>query len=130
MVNTRIRVIIFFVAKDGEAIWSAKASSGADCGSDHELLIAKFRLKLKKGENSTRPFRYDLNQVPYVVEVSSRFRGLDLLELLENHGQKFTALDRSGQDCLQEKEMQEGTAAVRGTLPTAVTGWQGNSFHV
>ena len=67
MVNTKIRVIIFFAAKDGEAlsIQSAKTRPGADCGSDHELLIAKFRLKLKKVGKSTRPFRYDLNQIPY-----------------------------------------------------------------
>ena len=52
---------------------------GADCGSDHELLIAKFRVKLKKVEKTTRPFRYDLNQIPY-VEVKSRFKGLYLIE--------------------------------------------------
>ena len=53
----------------------------ADCGSDHELLIAKFRLKLKKVGKTTRPFRYDLNQIPYdyTVEVRSRFKGLDLI---------------------------------------------------
>ena len=55
---------------------------GADCGSDHELLIAKFRLKLKKGGKTTRPFRYDLNQIPYyyTVEVRNRFKGLDLID--------------------------------------------------
>ena len=53
----------------------------ADCGSDHELLIAKFRLKLKKVGKTTRPFRYDLNQIPYsyTVEVTNRFKGLDLI---------------------------------------------------
>ena len=65
MVNTEIRLIIFFAAKDGEAIQSAKTRLGADCGSDHELLIAKFRLKLKKVKKTTRPFRYNLNQIPY-----------------------------------------------------------------
>ena len=65
MVDTEIRLIIFFAAKDGEAIQSAKTRLGADCGSDHELLIAKFRLKLKKVGKTTRPFRYDLNQIPY-----------------------------------------------------------------
>ena len=59
MVNTEIRLIIFFAAKDGESIQSAKTRLGADCGSDHELLIAKFRLKLKKEGKTTRPFRYD-----------------------------------------------------------------------
>ena len=55
---------------------------GADCGSDHELLIAKFRLKLKKVEKTTRPFRYDLNQIPYdyTVEVRNRFKGVDLID--------------------------------------------------
>ena len=53
---------------------------GADYGSDHELLIAKFRLKLKEVGKTTRPFRYDLNQIPYSVEVRNRFKGLDLLD--------------------------------------------------
>ena len=78
MVSIEIRLIIFFAAKDGEA----KTRPGADCGSDHELLIAKFRLKLKKVGKTTRPFRYDLNQIPYdyTVEVTNRFKGLDLLD--------------------------------------------------
>ena len=64
------------------SIWSAKTRPGADCGSDHELLIAKFRLKLKKKGKTTRPFRYNLNQIPYVytVEVTNRFKGLDLID--------------------------------------------------
>ena len=83
MVNTKIRLIIFFAAKDGEALYkSAKTRPGADCDSDHELLIAKYRLKLKKVEKTTRPFRYDLNQTPYdyTVEVRNRFKGLDLID--------------------------------------------------
>ena len=64
MVKTEIRFIIVFTAKDGEALHSAKARPGADCGSDDELLIAKIRLKLKKVGKTTRPFRYDLNQIP------------------------------------------------------------------
>ena len=61
---------------------SAKSRLGADCVSDHELLIAKFRLKLKKVGKTTRPFRYDLNQIPYnyTVEVRNRFKGLDLID--------------------------------------------------
>ena len=61
---------------------STKTRLGADCGSDHELLIAKFRLKLKKVGKTTRPFRYDLNQIPYdyTVEVRNRFKGLDLID--------------------------------------------------
>ena len=63
---------------------SAKTRQGADCGSDHELLIAKFRPKLKKIGKSTRPFRYDLNKIPYdyTVEVRNRFMGLDLIDRL------------------------------------------------
>ena len=63
------------------SIQSAKTRPGADCGSDHELLITKFRLKLKKVGKITRPFRYDLNQIPYddTVEVRNRFKGLDLM---------------------------------------------------
>ena len=64
------------------SIQSAKARPGADCGSDHELLIAKFRLKLKKVGKTARPFRCDLNQIPYdyTVEVRARFNGLDLID--------------------------------------------------
>ena len=64
------------------SIQSATTRLGADCGSDHELLIAKFRLKLKKVQKTTRPFRYDLNQIPYeyAVEVRNRFKGLDLID--------------------------------------------------
>ena len=82
MANTEIRLIIFFATKDGEAQQSAKTRLGADCGLDHELLIAKFRLKLKKVGKNTRPLRYDLNQIPYdyTVEVRNRFKGLDLID--------------------------------------------------
>ena len=64
------------------SIQSTKTRLGADCGSDHELLITKFRLKLKKVGKDTRPFRYDLNQIPYdyTVEVRNRFKGLDLID--------------------------------------------------
>ena len=78
------------------SIQSAKTRQGADCGSDHELLIAKFRLKLKKVGKTTRPFRYDLNQVPYdyTVQVTNRFKGLDLIECLKNYGHRFMTLYR------------------------------------
>ena len=61
---------------------SAKTRLGADCGSDHELLIANFRLKFKEMGKLIRPFRYDLNQIPYAytVEVMNRFKGLDLVD--------------------------------------------------
>ena len=64
MVNNEIRLIIFFAAKDGEALYSQQKQEWELTGSDHELLSAKFRLKLKKGGETTRPFRYDLNQIP------------------------------------------------------------------
>ena len=64
------------------AVESAKTRLGADCGSDHELLIVKFRLKLKKVGKTTRPFRYDLNEIPYdyTVEVTNRFQALHLVD--------------------------------------------------
>ena len=64
------------------SIQSTKTRLGADCGSDHELLITKFRLKLNKAGKTTRPIRYDLNQIPYdyTVEVRNRFKGLDLID--------------------------------------------------
>ena len=82
MVNTEIRLIIFFAAKDGEALYSQQKQDHELTGSDHELLIAKFRLKLKKVGKTTRPFRYDLNQIPYdyTVKVRTRFKGLDLID--------------------------------------------------
>ena len=69
---------------------------GADCGSDHELLIAKFRLKLKKVGKTTRLFRYDLNQIlyDYTVEVWSRFKELGLTKCLMNYGRRFVTLYR------------------------------------
>ena len=80
MVNTEIRLFIFFAAKDGEAVYSQqKQRPGADCGSDHELLITKFRLKLKKVGKTARPFRYDLNQIlyDYTVEVKNKLKESD-----------------------------------------------------
>ena len=76
------------------SIQSAETRPGANCGSDHELLIAKFRLKLKKEGKTTSPFRYDLNKIPYdyTVEVTNRFKGLDLIECLKNYGQRFMTL--------------------------------------
>ena len=82
MVSTEIRLIIFFAAKIEKLYESAKTRPGPDCGSDRELLIAKFRLKLKKVGKTTRPFRYDLNQIPYdyTVELTNRFKELDLID--------------------------------------------------
>ena len=84
MVNTEIMLIIFFAAEDGEALYSNnnKKRPGADCVSDHEHLIAKCRLQLMKVGKTTRPLRYDLNQIPYnyTVKVTDRVKGLDLIE--------------------------------------------------
>ena len=80
MVNTESRLIIFFAATDGEALYSQQKQDRELTVA--ELLIAKFRLKLKKVGKTTRPFRYDLNQIPfdYIVEVRNRFKGLDLID--------------------------------------------------
>ena len=96
MVNTKMRLIIFFATKDGEALYSQQKQDQELTGSDHELLIAKFRLKLKKVGKTTRPFRYDLNQIPYdyTVEVRNRFKVLDIIERLMNYGQRFVTLYR------------------------------------
>ena len=74
----------------------SKTRLGADYSSNHELFIAKFRLKLKKVGKTARPFRYDLNQIPYdyTVKVTNRFKGLDLIEHLKNYGQTFMTLYR------------------------------------
>ena len=78
----------------------AKTRLGADCGSYHELLIAKFRLNLKKVGKTTsfplKPFKYDLNEIPYnyTMEVTNRFKGLGLIECLRNYGWKFITLYR------------------------------------
>ena len=84
-------------------------------GSDDELLIAKFRLKLKKVGKNTRQFRYDINQIPddYSVEVRNRFNGLHLIECLMNYGRRFVTLYRNrDQDHPQEKERQKSKMAV------------------
>ena len=96
MVNTEIRLIIFFAANMEKLYTVSKNKLEADCGLDHELLIAEFRLKLKRVGKTTRPFRYDLNQIPYdyTVEVRNRFKGLDLIECLKNYGRRFVTLYR------------------------------------
>ena len=88
---------------------------GADCGSDHELLIAKFRLKLKKVWKTTRSFSYDLNQIPYdyTVEVRNRFKALNLIEYLMNYGWRFITLyRRQGSRPSPRKETQKSQMAV------------------
>ena len=90
---------------------------GADCGSDHELLIGKFILKLNKVRKTTRPFRYDLNQIPndYTVEVRNRFKGLDLIDREPEELWKETQVHCTGgrdQEHPQEKETQKSKMAV------------------
>ena len=83
MANTEIRLIIFFAAKKWRSsIYSAKTRPGADYGSDHEFLIARFSLKMKKVGKTIRPFRYDLNQIPYnyTVEMTNIFKGLNPID--------------------------------------------------
>ena len=96
MVNTKIKLILFFAVRGRSSTQSAKTRPGADCGSDHELFITKFRLKLKKVGKTTRPWRYDLHQIPYdYTEVTNRFKGLDLIDrCLKNYGQRFMTLYR------------------------------------
>ena len=97
------------------SLQSAKTRLGADCGTDHELLIAKFRHKLKKVRKTTRPLIYDLNQSPYdyTVDVTNRFKGLDLIKYLKNYGWSFMTLyRRQGSNHPQGKEMQIGKMAV------------------
>ena len=110
MANTKIRLIIFFAAKDGEA------RPRADCGSDHELLIAKFRLKLKKVEKTTRPFRYDLNQIPYdyTVEVRNRSKGLDLIDRVPDELWKevHDIVQETGIKTIPPKKMQKSKTVV------------------
>ena len=95
MVNTKIRLIIFFAAKDGKALCSQQRQD-QELDSDPELLIAKFRFKLKKVGKTTRPFSYDLNPIPYDyrVEVANRFKGLDLIECLKKYGWRSVTLYR------------------------------------
>ena len=93
MVNPEIRLIILFAAKDGEALYSQQKQ---DRKLTMAQIIAIFRLKLQKVGKTTRPFRYDLNQIPhdYTVEVRNRFKGLDLIESLMNYGWRFVTLYR------------------------------------
>ena len=111
MVNTEIRLIIFFAAKDGEALYSQQ-------NQDQELTVAQITSSLlpnsdlKKVGKTTRPFRYDLNQIPYdyTVEVRNRFKGLDLIDrvLDELWMELCDIVQEMDQDHPQEKEMHKG----------------------
>ena len=116
---------VYFLKMQFKAFYNQqKSKSGADCGSDHELLIAKFRLKLKKIGKTIRPFRYDINQIPYdsTVEVTNRFKGLDLIECRRTmDGGSWHCTGDRNQDHPHGKEMQKRKMAV----------WRGltNSFE-
>ena len=115
MVNTKIRLFIFFAAKDGEALYNQQ-------NPDRELTVAqimnssitKFRLKLKKVGKTSRPFRYDLNLIPYsyTVEVTNRFKGLDLIECLMNCGWRFVTLYRRQGSRPSPRKIQKSKMAV------------------
>ena len=98
MINTKIRWIIFFAAEDEEALYSQQKQDWELPGSDHELLITKFRLKLKEVGKTTRPRIYALIQIfyDYTVEATNRFKGLDMIdkECLTNYGWRFVTLYR------------------------------------
>ena len=120
MINTEIRLIIFFAAKDGEALYSQQKQV-ANYGSYHKLLTAKFRLKLKKVEKTTRLFRYDLNQIPYdyTVEVRNRSKGQDLIDRVPDElwNEVCDIVQETGIKTIpMEKEMQKSKMAVWGGL--------------
>ena len=109
---------MFYSQRWRSSIQSAKTRPIANCGSDHGFLIAKFRLKLKKVWKTTRPFRNDLNIIPYnyTVEVTNRFKGLDLIECPKN----YVHCTGSDQDHPQGKEMQKGKFLSEEALQIAV----------
>ena len=94
MVNIKIRLIMFSAAKDRDALYSQQKQHRELPVAQIMNLLTKFRLKLKKVGKTTRSFRYDLNQIPYdyTMEVTNRFKGLDLIECLKNYRQRFMAL--------------------------------------
>ena len=112
---------MFCAAKDGEALYSQqKQDQDLTVAQIHELLIAKFRLKLEKVEEATRPFRYDLNQIPYdyTVDVRNRFKGLDMIDRVPDElwMDVHDIVQETGINHPQEKEMQKSKMAVSGGL--------------
>ena len=102
-----------------------KTRPGADCGSDHELLITKFRLKMKKVGKTTRPFRYDINKIPYnyTVEFRNRFKGLDLIDRVPDElwNEVLDIVQETGVKTIpMEKKCKKSKMAVWGGLTIAV----------
>ena len=114
MANTEIRLIILFAAKDGEVLYSQQKQNWELTVA--QILIAKFRLKLKKVRKTTRPFRYDLNQIPYdyTVEVRNRFKGLDSIDRVPDElwMEVRNLVQETDQDHPEQKEMQKGKMVV------------------
>ena len=116
MVSTKIRLIIFFAAKGGEALYTQQKQ-------DLELIMirswapyCKIQAQIEEGGKTTRPFRYDLNQIlyDYTAEVTNKFKELDLIEYLKNYGWRFLTSTRSGdQNHPKEKEMQRQNGWLR-----------------
>ena len=129
MVNIEIRLILFFAAKDGEALVNQEKQDQELTGSYHELLIAKFRLKMKKVGKTTRPFRYDLNQLPdnwLYVEVRIRFKGLDLIDKVPE--ELWTEVHDTVQEAVikiipKKKEIQKGKMVAWGGV---TNNWERN----
>ena len=113
MVNTEIRLIIFFTAKDGETLFSQqKQDWELTVARIMNFLIAKFRFKLKEVWQTSRPFKYELNEIPhdYTVELTNRFKGLGLIDRVPED--LWTEVRGIVQDHSQEKEMQKGKMVV------------------
>ena len=119
MVNTEIRLTIFFAVKDWEALYSQQKQYCILIVAQIMNSLLKFRLKLKTVGKTTRPCRYDLNQIPYdyIVEVTNRLKGLYLIECLKNYGQRFITLyRRQWLKSSPRKKMQKGKMVVWGGL--------------
>ena len=103
-----------------EKLYTVSKRPGADCGSDHELLIAKFRIKLKKVRKTTRQLRYERNQIPYdyTVEVTNRFKGLDLIDrvLEELWMEAHDIVQEAVMKIIPKRKMQKGKMVVLGGL--------------
>ena len=122
MVNTKIRLIVFFADKDGEALYSQQKQ-------DQELTVAQFRYKLEKAGKTTRPFRYDLNQFSYnyTVEVRNRFKGLDMIECLMNYrrgsscftGEKIKTIPME-KKCKKAKWLSEEALQIAVKIPLQI----------